>query len=141
MKAQDLQHLRLLSIFHYVVAGLAALFSLLPVFHLVIGVLIATQAEGQGQDERIGVVIGWMFAALATVMILAGLTYAVLLALAGRNLARRRHYTFCMVMAAVSCIFVPVGTVLGVFTLIVLLRPAVQEKFEGAPALEEHGTD
>jgi hypothetical protein len=139
MKAQDLQHLRLLSIFHYVVAGLAALFSLLPVFHLVIGVMIATDAGSGGPDDHIGVVIGWMFAALATVMILAGLTYAVLLALAGRFLAQRRHYTFCMVMAAVSCIFFPIGTVLGVFTLLVLLRPAVQKDFEGAP--EPEGAD
>ena len=139
MNAQDRQHLQLLSIFHYVVAGMAALFSLVPVFHLVLGVMIATQTGREIPDEAMGAVVGWMVAAIACAMILAGLAYAVALALAGRFLARRRRYTFCMVMAAVSCIFVPVGTVLGVFTLLVLLRPAVQEAFEGAPAMEEAG--
>ena len=32
-------------------------------------------------------------------------------------------------MAAISCAFMPFGTVLGVFTLIVLLRPGVKELF------------
>jgi hypothetical protein len=32
-------------------------------------------------------------------------------------------------MAAISCIFMPFGTVLGVFTIIVLLRPSVKELF------------
>lgn len=40
MNAQDAQHLRLLSIFHYVVAGIAAFFALLPVFHLVFGLMM-----------------------------------------------------------------------------------------------------
>lgn len=136
MNAQDAQHLQLLSIFHYVVAGLAALFSLLPVFHVVLGVMIASQAARGAPDEAIGAVIGWMFAAFACAIVLAGLAYAVTLALAGRYLAQRRRYTFCMVMAAISCIFVPVGTVLGVFTLLVLLRPSVLEAFEGAPEPE-----
>ena len=41
---QDLEHLRLLSIFHYVVAGLAALFALIPVFHLVFGIAMVSGA-------------------------------------------------------------------------------------------------
>jgi hypothetical protein len=37
---QDEDHLKLLSIFHYVVGGLAGLFALLPIFHLVIGLVM-----------------------------------------------------------------------------------------------------
>jgi hypothetical protein len=37
---QDEEHLRLLSIFHYVVAGLAALFALFPIFHLILGLFM-----------------------------------------------------------------------------------------------------
>ena len=36
----DAEHLRLLSIFHYVVAGLAALLGTVPVIHLTIGILM-----------------------------------------------------------------------------------------------------
>ncbi len=36
---------------------------------------------------------------------------------------------FCLVMACVACLFMPFGTVLGVFTIIVLARPSVQTLF------------
>ena len=47
---QNLEHLRLLSIFHYVVASLAALFACIPVFHLIFGLvmLIAPGAFAAG---------------------------------------------------------------------------------------------
>ena len=53
----------------------------------------------------------------------------MLLAVAGRRLAQRRSYMFCMVMAGVACMLTPVGTVLGVFTIIVLNRPSVRRLF------------
>ena len=37
---QDEEHLRLLSIFHYVVGGLTALFACIPIIHLVVGLAI-----------------------------------------------------------------------------------------------------
>ena len=38
---QDAEQLRLLSIFHYIVAGMLALFSLFPVIHLAIAACVA----------------------------------------------------------------------------------------------------
>ena len=35
----------------------------------------------------------------------------------------------CIVMAALACLSMPFGTVLGVFTIIVLARPSVQALF------------
>ena len=132
---QDRQHLQLLAIFHYVLAALAALFSLLPVLHMVMGlVIVGESARSGGEDAAIGVVMGWMFVAMSMLFILAGLAFAVCLFLAGRFLDQRTHYTFCLVTAAISCMFVPIGTVLGVFTLIVLMRPAVKAEFEGQAA-------
>ena len=46
---QDLEHLRLLSIFHYVVAGITAFFACFPVFHLVFG-LVMLLAPGTLED-------------------------------------------------------------------------------------------
>src|SRR5262249_56400816 len=37
-REDDLNHLRLLSIFHYVVGGLALLFYSIPIVHLIIGI-------------------------------------------------------------------------------------------------------
>ena len=55
-----------------------------------------------------------------------------MIALAGRSLARHRRYTFCLVVAAILCLFVPFGTLLGVFTIIVLVRSTVRARFLGA---------
>ena len=131
---QDLEHLRLLAIFHYVVAGMAALFACFPLIHLTIGlVFIFAPEKMQPQhpnDVEVMRLVGSIFVAVASVVILMGWTLATCVFLAGRNLARRRRYTFCLVMAAIMCIFVPFGTVLGVITLIVLMRPSVKPLFE-----------
>jgi len=127
--SQDQEHLKLLSIFHYVVGGLAALFSMFPVLHLVIGLGLATGSFEEA--DPMAQTMGWFFTVFAGGMILAGLGFACCLVLAGRSLARRRNYTFCLVMAGVSCMFMPFGTVLGVFTIIILVRDSVKALFEG----------
>jgi hypothetical protein len=131
---QDLEHLRLLSIFHYVVAGLAALVFCFPMIHLAVGLMLLLAPPKMHPPQPDGAemmqVMGIFFVVFASAIILAGWTLATCIFVAGRNLARRRRYTFCLVMAAVTCIFMPFGTVLGVFTLIVLMRPSVKLIFE-----------
>ena len=121
---QDEQYLKLLSVFHYVVGGLAAFFACIPLIHLAIGVAMLA-----GAIEDAPVVIGLIFMIMAMFFIIAGWTLAVCIIIAGRQLAKRKHYMFCLVMAAISCIFMPFGTVLGVFTIIVLMRPSVKGLF------------
>jgi hypothetical protein len=125
----DEEHLRLLSIFHYVVAGLSALFSLFPLMHVLMGVGMLTGGfEGQPLPQN-GRFIGWLFIAMGSAFVLGGLTFSACLAFAGRSLARREHYTFCLVMAAVACAVFPFGTILGVFTIIELQKQPVRELF------------
>jgi hypothetical protein len=64
------------------------------------------------------------------VCVLGGWTLAGLLIYAGRCLARRTRRLFCLVAAGLGCLFFPLGTVLGVFTFIVLSRPTVRAVFE-----------
>ena len=125
---QDEQHLDLLAVFHYVVGALAAVFSFLPVFHLLIGLGLAT---GHLEDnvDPIAQKIGFLFSIFAGGLILAGLVFSVLVISAGRFLSQRRRYTFCLAMAGVMCIFMPFGTVLGVFTILVLMRDSVRARF------------
>ncbi len=126
--SDDLGQLRLLAIFHYVAAGLTALFSMFPLLHLAVGIgLVSGRLGARDPDAALG---GWFFIAIAGVLILTGLTLAALLALGGRSLSRRRHYTFCLVVAGVACLLMPHGTILGVFTLVVLLRPGVKAWFD-----------
>jgi len=75
-----------------------------------------------------------VFIAMGSTFLLFGLTFTVCLVLAGRYVKSHRHYTFCLVMAAFACMFVPFGTVLGVFTIIVLQRESVRRLFGCEPS-------
>ena len=127
---QDEEHLRLLSIFHYVVGGLTGLFALFPIFHLIFGVFFILAPEKfAGKGEPPPAFLGWLFVIFGVVFITIGWTFAALILTAGRFLARRKHYLFCLTMAGVECLFMPFGTVLGVFTIIVLIREPVKQLF------------
>jgi len=130
----DANQLRLLAIFHYVVAGLTGLFSLLPVLHLVMGLAIVTgklpmESNPPGATGPDPALFGWFFVIFAGLAIACGLTLAGFIAYAGRCLMRRRRYLLCQVVAAIACMLMPFGTVLGVFTLVVLMRPSVKAAF------------
>src|SRR5580658_9252753 len=108
----DNEHLRLLALFHYIVAGIAALFACFPIIHLVLGlVLILAPQKLASANQQPPALVGWILVAMASCFILAGWTVAILILLAGRRLAHRKKYTFCFVMAAVECLFCPFGTV------------------------------
>ena len=130
----DEEHLKLFSIFHYVVGGMAGLFACFPILHLILGLffILAPDKFGHGTQQP-PAFLGWFFVGFASVFIFAGWTLAVLVLVSGRFITRRKHYTFCFVVACVECIFMPFGTVLGVFTILVLNRQSVKGLFVGKP--------
>ena len=126
----DNEHLRLLSIFHYVKGGIGAFFSCIPIIHVIFGLILITapQLFGHGKDQP-PAFVGWLLLVLGISIILFGWTFAALTLTTGRCIARRRHYTFCFVWACLECLSIPFGTVLGVFTIVVLGRPSVKQLF------------
>lgn len=138
--AQDLEQLRILSLFHYVIAGLTALFACFPIIHLVIGLSILSGSgpwSSMPDDGPPMVMIGLMFTVLPALFILTGWATAFFIARAGVRLHQHRSHTFCLVMAAISCCFFPFGTALGVFTILVLSRPGVRRLFSDNDGLAE----
>lgn len=125
--SQDDEHLNVLSVLHYVLGGLTALFSCFPLVHLGLGIAVLCGAlDERGSPPRI---VGWFFILFAAAVIVAGWALAVLVIAAGRRLRRHVSHTFCVVVAALECIIMPLGTVLGVFTIIVLSRDSVKRLF------------
>jgi uncharacterized membrane protein len=129
--SQDAEHLRLLSIFHYVVAAMMALWGCFPIIHVVVGAFMAFSKLPPGKaGEPSPALFGWLFMLVGGAFVLVGWTLAVCTFLAGRNLAKRRRHLFCIVVAGImAATCMPFGTVLGVFTIIVLMRPTVKEAF------------
>ena len=132
--SQDEEHLRLLSIFHHIAGGLTAIFALFPLIHLAIGLFLLLAPEKLEMNQAAPRFVGWFFVIIPAVFIVCGLTLAVCMIVSGRFLAGRRHYLFCLVTAAVECIVMPFGTVLGIFSIIVLMRDSVKGMF---PAKEK----
>lgn len=130
---KDLEHLRILSIFYYIVGGLIALLSCFPFIHFFIGIVFLTGDFGQqpNQPEFPTKLFGLLFTLIPLIFIIGGWILAICTFIAGRKLSKQQGYMFCFVVAAILCAFMPFGTVLGVFTILVLLRDSVKELFNG----------
>jgi hypothetical protein len=127
---QDAEHLRLLSIFHYVVGGILAFFACFFIIYIIMGLVTVNSPSimhGQGAPPPPGV--GWFLVIFGCFFVFLGWTIAALIIYAGRCLSQRKNYLFCLIVAGVSCLFMPFGTVLGVFTILVLQRSRVKEMF------------
>ena len=129
---QDAEHLRLLSIFHYIVAGLAALFSFFPLLYTTVGaifIFVARHGTPKPGEELPPEFIGWIFAVIGSLLFLLGIAIAICILIVGCSLAKHTRYWFAFVMPCIECLFIPFGTILGVFTIIVLSRESVKTLF------------
>ena len=132
---RDTEQLNLLSIFHYVVAGLAALFSFFPLLYTTVGAIFifaARHGTAKPGEDLPPEFLGWIFAVLGSLLFLIGIAMAICILIAGRFLALRKRYSFTLVMARIECLFIPFGTILGVFTIVVLSRESVKTLFTSA---------
>jgi hypothetical protein len=142
LSREDAEQLKLLSLGHYIVAALQAVFGLFPIFHLAMGIWMLRSPEmAKGKDGPPAVLFAGLFIVFALVWILTSWALAASLVVAGRSLAQRRRRTYCLVVAAVAAMMcMPFGTILGVLTIIVLLRPTVRDAFEGAGTSPTQGS-
>jgi len=132
LTAQEEQHLQLLAIFHYIVGGLTAFLACLPLIHLTIGLVMVF--GGFSGNQAPPAFVGWFFIILGGGFFLVGQSLAICIIIAGRFLAQRKHYHFVFVVACCECLFMPFGTVLGVFTIVSLSLEPVKGAFDGAAA-------
>lgn len=111
------EQLWILSIFHYVVGGLHALFSCVFLFHVIFGLMMIFRPEAMG---------GFF--------LLCGWTLAVLTVVSGRFIALRKNRAFSLVVGGVNGMLVPLGTVLGVFDLILLMQEEARQLYAAKAA-------
>lgn len=130
---RDTEQLNLLAIFHYVVAGLAALFWFFPLLYTALGVIFifaARHGTVKPGEELPPEFLGWIFAVVGALLFVIGMAMAICVLIAGRLLALRKHHSSALVIASIECLFVPFGTILGVFTIVALSRGSVNALFE-----------
>ncbi len=127
----DLEHLRLLTLFHKIIAGIYGFFGFCGFPHFTIGIVSMTNPSafksnaGQGPDAM----FSWMFLAAGMSVICFGWTLAVLNWLTANRLAQRRGVNLILVTEGLNCIWMPMGTALGAFGFVVMTRPSVRALF------------
>jgi hypothetical protein len=131
--AEDESNLNTLAICHFIYAGLLALGGLFGVIYVVFGVIIATAAmSGSGATGGAAppAAIGGLVAMIGGIITLLIWTKGALILYSGLSLKKRRRKTLSLVMACICCVNIPLGTALGVFTLIVLSKPGVKAIYD-----------
>lgn len=129
----DAERLKLLSLGYMISAGISAFFSLFGPLYAFIGVVVFTAVSkmpASPHNEPPPAFVGWLFAGIGLGMFVVLLVLALLKFKAATSIRQRRSRTFGLVLAAISCLEMPYGTVLGVFTFIVLGRDSVARQFQ-----------
>lgn len=125
---QDESQLNSLAVAHYIVGAVMVVASCFPLIHVVIGALFIWGGCGclPETTNPPPPFFGWVFFILGISWFVVAQTVSILTILSGRYLKKRKRYLFSFVLACVACTFVPLGTVLGILTIIVLSRPTVK---------------
>jgi hypothetical protein len=126
---QDREHLRLLAIFYYIWAGVQSLGGLVGLAFIGVGAFIASSPQIAQTNNPPPPWFGAIFAGIGALVFVAVEGMAALSFFTGRFLSRRQHHTFCVVISALNCLSLPLGTALGVFSILVLQRSSVKALF------------
>jgi hypothetical protein len=132
-RMDDVEQIKLLSIFHFVVAGLAlAGILFLLVHYLMMNTLFSNPMIWKSSrnvtppPKELFAIFIWFYFFLGGALVAGSL----LNLLSGIFLLQRRHRVFSLVVAGLNCLQIPFGTVLGVFTIVVLSRGSVRVVYE-----------
>ncbi|PLX08824.1 MAG: hypothetical protein C0596_05885 [Marinilabiliales bacterium] len=121
-------HLDTLATLHYVWGGLkflAALFILIYVL-VGLGLILGGTSDGDMEMQFAGGML-LIFGLIGFVLVAA---VGVLNILCGRYLQQKKNRVFCIVMSGLACMNAPLGTLLGIFTIIEVEKPEIKKMFE-----------
>ena len=145
--AEDVEHLSALSIGHFILSGVALLGAVPTLLYGVAGVKLMDEF-GSDVSMAMGDIPGQTgvdpfggspdamlqdLSALVTSLIVAAVVLTVVTAVhlfvVGWQIRKRRWWTFCYLTGWGECLMFPFGTILGIFTILVLSRASVKRLF------------
>ena len=125
------EHLKVLSLCYFVHAGITAMMSLLGLLYVFMGlVFLAGGAHAVPPNGPPPTIFGVFFICIGLGVVCIGVVIAILKIVVGMRIRQRKARIFCMIVAGIGCLQFPYGTLLGVFTFIVLGRSSVRQLFE-----------
>jgi hypothetical protein len=130
-KQKDKDHIRILAIFHFVLGALNLLGVGFIFLHYFMMRSLFTNPEmwkgkeAQAPPKELFEVFIWLYVLMGIMLVLASAGNA----LSGVFLLKKKYRMFSLIVAGLDCLFMPFGTLLGVFTIIVLIRDSVRRLY------------
>jgi hypothetical protein len=125
----DAEHLKLLAIFHFIIAGLAVVGIVFLMLHyLILSTVFSdpnlwvSQKHAPPFPKDFFKLFIWFYIFMGFVLATAG----TLNLLSGIFLRRRKHRIFSIIVGGLNGLQIPFGTILGIMTIIVLSRDSVR---------------
>lgn len=129
----DHDQLRMLAIFHYVFAGLNGFGALLGALYICMGSFITAGAFnglGGGGGAAPPAPAGWIIIGTGSAIMLWALLTVALEVAAAVSLQNGKRKTLCIICSILHFLNIPLGTALGIFTLVALNKPGIKTFFE-----------
>ncbi len=130
------ERLSTLTLLHNIAAGIHAFFSCFGLIHVGLGIAFVLNAGGianppapGGHGQGMPPFMGWFFIVIGGCVILLGWSVAALTFYSGRCIKQRRRRTFSMFVAGLNCLWIPLGTCLGVYALVTLTQDDVRREY------------
>ncbi len=139
LTASERDQLNVLGILFYVYAGLQVLTGLAGgVYVLMGGLMLNDPTFHSSGAPPVVEALPWFFIAVGMLVTLYIWSVAVLLFFTASSIRARKRHVLCCIGSAFILLNIPLGTALGVFALILLLRPSVKSVFERPEAFPQH---
>ena len=132
MNGKNNSNLQALEICHYIWGGLICLMGLFPLIYVAFGIAFVSDVFGTSTQGGPPAEFGYFFIAIGLFVTAIAQTVGILNIFSGRNIRQRRGKILTMVLAGLNCFSVPFGTILGVFTLVILSQEDVAREYSEA---------
>jgi quinol-cytochrome oxidoreductase complex cytochrome b subunit len=126
------RHLSTLSILHYVYGAFVCLSGFVALIFIFLGGFLSSDfIAQQSQNEPVPHWLGTFFQTFGVILFVVIEVWGILTILSGSWIAKRKNRTGSLVVAGFSCLNMPLGILLGIFTFVVLLDEEVKRAYEG----------
>jgi hypothetical protein len=123
------KNLHAIEVFHYVYGAMICFFGICMLALMALGSFFGSDWFLSHSHDTPPAWFPGFLSVLGAGLFLFMEVWGILVIYSGRCIARRKHRTLSMVVAAVNCLSIPLGLILGIFTLVALSDEEVKQEY------------